>query len=102
MSDTTDSNSYRSATDRARDRWIHVPVEDRYAAGTRDAVTARHDRALAAGQAAVTVAQQLAGMAPEEAAAEAMWSVRGEPRSREAFSRPHPDDFPGGLPLPAR
>jgi hypothetical protein len=29
------------------------------------------------------------------------WSVRGEPRTRARFADPHPDDFPGGLPLPA-
>jgi len=28
------------------------------------------------------------------------WSVRGDLRRREEFGRPHPADFPGGLPLP--
>jgi hypothetical protein len=31
---------------------------------------------------------------------ELTWSVRGEPRTRETFSAPHPLDFPGGLPIP--
>lgn len=30
----------------------------------------------------------------------ARWTVRGEVRTRETFGRPHPDDFPGGLPTP--
>lgn len=28
------------------------------------------------------------------------WELRGEPRTRATFGQPHPDDFPGGLPLP--
>jgi hypothetical protein len=28
------------------------------------------------------------------------WTVRGQPRTRARFADPHPDDFPGGLPLP--
>jgi hypothetical protein len=28
------------------------------------------------------------------------WTVRGQPRTRATFADPHPDDFPGGLPLP--
>lgn len=31
---------------------------------------------------------------------ERMWSLRGEPRTRATFGLPHPQDFPGGLPLP--
>jgi hypothetical protein len=30
-----------------------------------------------------------------------MWSVRGEPRTRQTFADPHPLDYPGGLPQPA-
>jgi hypothetical protein len=102
MSDTPESNPYRSATDRARDRWMHVRIEDRYAAGTQDAVDARRRRALAAGREAVILAQQLSDPDLLDPPPDLMWSVRGEPRSRETFGRPHPDDFPGGLPLPAR
>ena len=29
------------------------------------------------------------------------WAVRDQPRTRATFGLPHPDDFPGGLPLPA-
>ena len=102
MSDATDSNPYRSAADRARDRWITVPIEDRYASGMQQAAAARKERAGLAGQAAVDLAHQVSGAALIEPAPEMMWSVRGEPRSREHFGDPHPDDFPGGLPLPPR
>ena len=30
-----------------------------------------------------------------------MWEVRGEVRNRRHFADPHPDDFRGGLPMPA-
>jgi hypothetical protein len=79
MSDhTPDSNHYRSGADRARER---SPWLLRYKFPQLRLPLPR-STALRLSQAEVT------------------WSVRGEPRTRETFGRPHPDDFPGGLPLP--
>ncbi len=57
--------------------------------------------ALAAGE-AIGQARELALHDPARTCAgDPMWELRGEPRTRATFSDPHPDDFPGGLPLPA-
>jgi hypothetical protein len=98
-----DSNPYRSAADRARDAWIHVPIEDRYQAGMRIAADVRQARATAAARDAIELAGQLAASEnmPANIPADPAWEVRGEPRTRATFGRPHPADFRGGLPIPA-
>ena len=46
-------------------------------------------------------AQQLRDWVIAEETAEAVrWELRGEPRTRETFSQPHPDDYTGS-PVPA-
>lgn len=72
-------------------------VSDAYEAGFADALTTvkrgHHDTYRAA--------QQLRDWVIAEETAEAVrWELRGEPRTRETFSQPHPDDYTGS-PVPA-
>lgn len=85
--------------------WIHTPIEQRNRAGMRAAEAARNARAILAGREVLELAGELAGTEhPESIPAHEgiMWSVRGEPRTRADFGKPHFMDFTGGLPLPPR
>jgi hypothetical protein len=99
---TADSNPHRSATDRAREHFAHTPLMDRYLAGMRIAREVREGRAYAAARQAIIAAWELQARLPLiDPAPSPMWELRGELRTRETFSQPHPDDFPGGLPTPS-
>lgn len=98
----TESNPYRSAADRAREGRRQFPLRnDTWSASMQAAREARRARTAAAAALVIGMASDLAERDPAQFCAPSdMWSVRGEPRSREHFGDPHPDDFPGGLPLP--
>lgn len=99
----TESNPYRSAADRAREGRRQFPLRnDTWSASMQVAREARRARTAAAARVTIEAAGQLAAgeKLAENMPPDPMWSVRGEPRSREHFADPHPGDFPGGLPLP--
>jgi hypothetical protein len=102
MSDTTESNPYRSAADRAREDRRLFPLRGQtWETGMQAARDMRKARAAAAAHHAIGLAAELALTEPApETRGDPMWEVRGELRTRETFGRPHPADFPGGLPLP--
>lgn len=71
-----------------RQGW-HAGYRDGYAAGRADEATER-DRAWNA------IARRAHADGQAYAELERIrWTVRGQRRIREAFSRPHPDDYPG-------
>lgn len=86
--------------------WIHLPIEQRHQAGMRAAQATRNQRAMAAGRAVLELAAGECAASSVPAViplAEGItWNVRGEPRSRADFGKPHFMDFTGGLPLPPR
>jgi hypothetical protein len=98
----TDPSPYRSAADRARENRDQFPLRGQtYAMAMQMARDMRRARAQIAAGEAIGQARELALHDPAQVhAGEPMWELRGEPRSREHFGDPHPDDFPGGLPLP--
>ncbi len=103
MSDpTADSNPYRSAADRAREDRDEFPLRvQTYEMAMQMARDMRRIRAARAAGQAIGQAYELALHDPARTCAgDPMWELRSEPRTRATFSDPHPDDFPGGRPVP--
>jgi len=103
MSDTpAGSNPHRSTTDRAREDRELFPLRGQtYDMAMQMARDGRRMRAAAAAHNAITWAHDRAAEnMPADMPGDPMWEVRGEARTRETFGRPHPGDFPGGMPLP--
>jgi hypothetical protein len=103
MSDTSpDGDPHRSALDRAREDREQFPLRGQtYAMSMQMARDMRRARAQAAAGQAIGQARELALRDPaQQEQADPMWELRGEPRTRATFAAPHPDDFPGGLPIP--
>lgn len=95
----TDSSSHRETTDRAREEF---PLRGQtWEMSMRMARDMRRARAAIAARTAIDLAFNLSGEPlAADPAPDPMWELRGEPRTRATFGRPHPGDFPGGLPLP--
>jgi hypothetical protein len=98
----TNPSPYRSAADRAREDPGQFPLRGQtYSMAMQMARDMRRARAQVAASQAIGQAHELARHDPaQQEQADPMWELRGEPRTRATFADAHPDDFPGGLPIP--
>ena len=80
-----------------RDLWEHRLLDAEAAAYAAGYAAGRADEARDADRAWAAIPVQRFRDSPDLAELEAArWTVRGEPRNRETFGQPHPDDYPGG------
>lgn len=80
-----------------RDLWLRRLLATELAAWRAGYAAGRADERRAVDRAWSARAPLKVSDSPDLAELEALrWELRGEPRTRETFGLPHPDDYPGG------